>query len=167
MVEFRNPGSGVSGTDEVCCRSHHCLRLADQKATAPTSVFLSTDRSDHFSRPKSPLCPSHQGSCRCPEQQRGQARPAFKYFSTFQPVVNWILGQWKEMGEALPLIIMSEYNIRTATRSERIITWKTQAEEESELSRFVLTCLPHSLSLSYVHNVLRQRLEKCLLVFLF
>ena len=43
VVELSNPGSGVSGTNEVGRRSGDCLGLSDQKATAPRSVLLSTN----------------------------------------------------------------------------------------------------------------------------
>ena len=52
------------------------------------------------------------------------------------------------------------------------MTWETQAEE-SELGLFVLhllphshliTCLPHSQTLSHIHNVLPQSLEKGVLI---
>ena len=49
-----------------------------------------------------------------------------------------------EMREAV-LIIIPEYNLRTATRSERIITWNSQAEEQKWIGLFCAH-LPSSFS---------------------
>ena len=137
MTLIIRPGWSSSATQDPECPAHtrsavDLITASDspiRKQRHPLRSSCETNQSDHqfssrffFSSSKSPLFPSHQGSCRCPGQQQGQGRPKFNFFWSVE-----ILGQLgkRKMNEWIEY--RPQRGVRESTcEREAKVNWKVK-----------------------------------------